>query len=262
MHEGIGQAVAYLRKFIPFRVRVGLVLGSGLGVVREQFRAVAEIPYGEIPHFPISTVHGHVGRLIVGRRGTHRVLIMDGRVHRYEGYSFEKVTFPIAVLHKLGVTTAIITNAAGAVNRRLVPGDIMLITDHIDLMWQGVSDVSSGPQAIHKPYYSKRLTEIALEIGASGSIPVKKGVLLAQTGPSYETRAEVEFARKSGADAATMSTVPEVTVCHMLGISVLGLSVITNVAASHGSGHEDVVSSAEEAGRNLGRLIVGILGKM
>jgi purine-nucleoside phosphorylase len=262
MHEGVDQAAAYLRKFIPFRARVGLILGSGLGVVREQFRAVAEIPYGEIPHFPVSTVHGHVGRLIVGRRGAHKVLIMDGRVHRYEGYSFEKVTFPIAVLHKLGVTTAIITNAAGAVNRRLTPGDIMLITDHIDLMWQGVSDVSRSPQAIHKPYYSRRLIEVAREVGARERIPVEKGVLLAQTGPSYETRSEVEFARKSGADAATMSTIPEVTVCHMLGLSVLGLSVITNVAASHGSGHEDVVSSAGQAGHDLGRLIVGILGKI
>jgi purine-nucleoside phosphorylase len=253
------EAAGYLRKSIPFRVKTGIVLGSGLGTVRKGFQTVRSFDYGEIPHFPVSTVQGHKGRLILAKRGRHGVLIMDGRVHRYEGYSLSEVTFPVRVFRRLGVSTMIITNAAGAVSTRLAPGDIMLIEDHIDLMWKGVAELCQGPQVMHRRYYSRALTDLAHDTGVARGIPVKRGVLMATTGPSYETSSEVEFARKIGADAATMSTIPEVTVCHGLGIAVVGMSLITNVAASHMGGHDQVVGFAEKAGRDLQTLILGVI---
>jgi purine-nucleoside phosphorylase len=253
------EAAEYLRKSLPLRPKTGIVLGSGLGALREPFTPVRTFPYGDIPHFPVSTVRGHEGRLVVARRGRRGVVIMDGRVHRYEGYSFSTVTFPVRVFRKLGVSAMIVTNAAGSINVRFAPGDIMLIEDHIDLMWTGVSELASGPQVMHRPYYSGRLTALAGEIAAANRIPVKKGVLFATTGPSYETPAEVEFARKVGADAATMSTIPEVTLCHQLGMAVLGMSLITNVAASHMGGHEEVVGFAEKGSRDLRTIIAGVI---
>jgi purine-nucleoside phosphorylase len=145
------------------------------------------------------------------------------------------------------------------VSPRVRPGDVMLIDDHIDLIWRGVTEVSPGPQALRRPYYSKRMTDLAEEVARTKGIAAKRGVLLATTGPQYETKREVEFARKMGADSVTMSTVPEVTVCHELGISVIGLSLITNVAASHAGGHAQVIGFAETASRNLRELVLGVL---
>ncbi len=251
-------AAGYIRRSVPFRARLGVILGSGLGGVREAFRTVRAFPYGEIPHFPVSSVPGHMGRLILGSRGKLKAFIMDGRVHLYEGYSFGKVTFPVHVLRELGVSAMIITNAAGGVSPKLKPGDLMLIEDHVDLMWKGVPDMSDGPQSWHRPYYSRRLSEKADEVAIRVGINLKRGVLVASTGPSYESRAEVEFARKIGADAATMSTVPEVTVCHRLGMAVLGLSLITNLAPAGGSGHDEVVQAARKGSKNLQKLILEI----
>lgn len=253
------EAAEYLRKSLPLRPKTGIVLGSGLGKAREAFTPVGTFAYRDIPHFPVSTVRGHEGRLIVAKRGRRGVILMDGRVHRYEGYSQSTVTFPVRVFRKLGVSAMIITNAAGSVSSRLTPGDIMLIEDHIDLMWTGVSELSKGPQVMRRPYYSRRLTDLADDVATANGIPVKKGVLFATTGPSYETPSEVEFARKAGADAATMSTIPEVTLCHQLGIAVLGMSLITNVAASHMGGHEEVVGFAEKGSRQLRTILAGVI---
>ena len=205
----VAMAVDFIRRSVPFHVRLGIILGSGLGEARDAFRIVRTFRYEEIPHFPVSTVPGHMGRLIVGSKGKLRVYIMDGRVHRYEGYSFERVTLPVVVLRELGVSTMIVTNAAGAVSRRFAPGDVMLIADHIDLMWKGVPQLSGRPHIWHRPYYSERLTELAAELGLRMGIRTKRGVLLATPGPSYESRSEAEFARKIGADAVTMSTIPD-----------------------------------------------------
>jgi purine-nucleoside phosphorylase len=256
------EAAQYLRRSVPYRVRTAIVLGSGLGNVRKAFETLEVFPYKTIPHFPVSTVRGHSGRLVLGKRNKARVMIMEGRVHRYEGYSFNQVTFPVRVFSELGVTVMIITNAAGSISRRLQPGDIMLIEDHVDLMWTGVPGLTHGPQAIHKPYYAKGLLDIAEKVAVDEGIPAKRGVLIAGTGPSYETPAEVSFSRKIGGDAATMSTIPEVTLCHQLGIAVLGVSVITNVAASHGGGHEEVIDSARKGSRHLKRLILGVINSM
>jgi purine-nucleoside phosphorylase len=257
--EQVEDACRYIRRSVPFTVKTGIILGSGLGGVCRAFETVGEFSYRLIPHFPVSTVKGHRGRLVVGKRGRLKAFIMDGRVHRYEGYPIDRVTFPVSVLHRLGVSTMVITNAAGAVSPRLLPGDIMLIQDHLDLMWETASEVASGPQVWRRPYYSKCLLDLALGLGRNLGIPVKKGVLLATTGPSYETRAEVEFARQVGADAATMSTIPEVMRCHQLGMAVLGMSLITNVAASHQASHEEVIVSAARGSNDLQRLILAVV---
>jgi purine-nucleoside phosphorylase len=256
------EAAAYLKATMPFRVRTGIILGSGLGIVRRAFETVHTVPYEKIPHFPVSTVQGHSGRLVLGKLGRKHIFIMEGRVHRYEGYPYRLVTFPVRVLRRLGVGLMIISNAAGAVSKRFKPGDIMLIEDHIDLMWKGVPGISKGPQAVHKPYYSSRLLDIAAEVAVAEGVKAGRGVLIARTGPSYETVSEVDFSRKVGADAATMSTIPEVTLCRQLGIAVLGLSVITNVAGTHGGGHEAVIDFAEKGSRDLRRLILGVLDRV
>jgi purine-nucleoside phosphorylase len=256
------EAARYLRRSMPARVKTGIVLGSGLGGVRKAFETLDVFPYQSIPNFPVSTVRGHSGRLVLGKHNRARVIIMEGRVHRYEGYSFNQVTFPVRVFRELGVSMMIITNAAGSISNRLAPGDIMLIEDHVDLMWTGVPGLTKAPQAIHKPYYSKRLLDLADRVAVEVGIPAKRGVLVAGTGPSYETPAEVSFSRKIGGDAATMSTIPEVTLCHQLGMAVLGVSVITNVAASHGGGHEEVIGFARKGSHHLKRLILGVIDSM
>jgi purine-nucleoside phosphorylase len=256
----IDEASGYLRRRIPYRPRLAVVLGSGLGGVREAFRTVRAFPYRTVPHFPVSTVHGHRGELVLAARGGLRAWIMDGRIHVYEGHAPGRVTFPAAVLARLGTGTMIITNAAGAVGGGLSPGDIMLIEDHVDLMWKRVHGLTGLPEVRHKPYYSKRLLDLAERIAREKKVAASRGVLLAATGPAYETRSEVEFARKIGADAATMSTIPEVTLCHRLGVAVLGMSLITNVAAQPKGGHEEVLASARRGSSNLEKLILAVAG--
>jgi purine-nucleoside phosphorylase len=255
----INEAAAFLRKGLTSRARFGVVLGSGLGEVRSAFRIRRRIDYAAIPNFPVSTVAGHRGELLLGERGGKRAWIMDGRVHRYEGHSFSRITLPARVLGALGVKTMIITNSAGGVGPGIEPGDLMLIEDHIDLLWGSLRELSHEPAVVHKPYYSRNLIELAEEVARRAGLGVKRGVLLATTGPTYETRTEADFARKVGADAVSMSTVPEVTVCHQLGISVLGVSLITNLAAQHVGGHQKVIDFAAVASKNLSTLISGVI---
>jgi purine-nucleoside phosphorylase len=262
MDEAEGTAAAYLRSRVPYSAGLGIVLGSGLGGIRRAFRTARAFPYGDIPGFPVSTVHGHKGELVLAGRGGVRVWIMDGRVHRYEGHDYLRVTFPVRVLARLGVKAMVITNAAGAISPGLRPGDIMLIRDHIDLMWNAVPELSSGPRVRHRPYYSRRMLDIAEEVARKIGVKAQRGVLLAATGPCYETRSEVEFARKIGADAATMSTIPEVTECHRLGIAVMGMSLVTNVAAQPKGGHDEVLVSARRGSRNLEKMILALAGRI
>ena len=258
----IAEASGFLRERIPYRPGLGVILGSGLGGVRKAFRTVRAFPYRSIPHFPVSTVHGHRGELVLAERGGLRAWIMDGRVHIYEGRDPGRVTLPATVLARLGAGTMIITNAAGAISDRLSPGDIMLIEDHIDLMWKGAHGLTGLPQVRHRPYYSKLMLDLAERMAREKRVPASRGVLLAGTGPAYETKSEVEFARKIGADAATMSTIPEGTVCHRLGVTILGMSLITNVAARPKGGHEEVLVSARRGSRNLEKLILAVAGEL
>lgn len=257
-HE-VREAAAHLARGLRSRARFGIVLGSGLGEVRSAFRIKRRVGYGDIPNFPVSTVAGHRGELLLGERGRKRAWIMDGRVHRYEGHSFSRITLPVRVLAALGVRTMIITNSAGGVGPGIEPGDLMLIDDHINLLWGSLQELSHRPAVVHKPYYSSKLIKLAEDVARREGVAVKKGTLLATTGPTYETRAEVGFVRGVGADAVSMSTVPEVTVCHQLGVSVLGVSLITNLAAHHGGGHEKVIDFAARASKNLRKLISGVI---
>jgi purine-nucleoside phosphorylase len=257
--QEVQEAAEFLGRGLTARARFGVVLGSGLGDVRSAFRVRRRIDYAGIPHFPASTVAGHRGELLLGERGGKRAWIMDGRVHRYEGHSFSRITLPVRVLAALGVRTMIITNSAGGVGPGIEPGDLMIIDDHIDLLWGSLRELSHEPAVVHKPYYSRKLIGLAEDVARREKVKVKKGTLLATTGPTYETRAEVAFVRGVGADAVSMSTVPEVTVCHQLGLCVLGVSLITNLAAHHGGGHQKVIDFAAGASENLSRLITGVI---
>ncbi len=249
----VDEAADFLKARIPGGFRIGVVLGSGLGRVCEAFEILSRVKYHDIPFFPIPTVKGHEGEILVGKRKRRMVIIMRGRVHFYEGYTCDRITFPIRVLHRLGVRGMVITNSAGAVGATLKPGDLMLIEDHIGVFWNPVFNVPGYPGG--KTYYSKRLIALAEGIGLQKGLPIKRGVLFGWKGPTYETPAEAKLSRDLGGDAVTMSTIPEVICCNMLGIEVLGISLITNVAASHKVGHNGVVDFAERMSRNLGILI-------
>ena len=232
----LDEAVRLIESRTKARPRVGLVLGSGLGAFAKTLDEAIAIPYGEIPHFPVSTAIGHKGELVIGLCGGVPVAVMAGRVHYYEGYSPAEVVFPVRVLGRFGVTTLVLTNAAGTVNPDYQPGELMVIEDHINYMGMnplvGPNDDALGLRFFDlSEAYDPELREIAAAAGAAAGVTVRKGVYIAFTGPSYETPAEIRMARTLGADAVGMSTVPEVIAARHMGIRVLGLSCITNMAA-------------------------------
>jgi len=250
--------------------RVAVVLGSGLGGVAETLQDGVEIPYSEIPHFVSSTVQGHEGKLLIGSIGGVDVALMKGRVHFYEGYSMDQVTLPIRVFNLLGITSLILTNAAGGAAPHLAPGSLMAITDHINLMGdnplRGPNDDRFGPRfpdmtAAYTPSYLEAAHAVAREI----DVVLFEGVYMALRGPSYETPAEIRMMRKLGADAVGMSTVPEVIVARHCGMKVLAVSCITNIAAGMSSAqidHSEVMVVGERAGKQLSELIVRLIPKI
>jgi purine-nucleoside phosphorylase len=216
--------------------RIALVLGSGLGGFVDELEDAVAIPYGEIPGFSASTAEGHAGRLVIGKVDKVPVMAMQGRVHFYEGYSLEEVTFPIRTFKLLGIKTLVLTNAAGGINVQLRQGALMVISDHLNLMGvnplRGVNDERFGPRFPDmSEVYSRKLQEAATEEARSLGIDVRRGIYAALTGPSYETPAEIHMLRSFGADAVGMSTVPEAIVAKQMGMDVLGISCITNMAA-------------------------------
>jgi len=250
--------------------RVAVVLGSGLGGVADTLQDGVEIPYSEIPHFVSSTVPGHEGKLLIGSIGGVDVALMKGRVHFYEGYSMEQVTLPIRVFSLMGITSLILTNAAGGTAPHLSPGSLMAITDHINAMGdnplRGPNDERFGPRfpdmtAAYTPSYLEAAHAIAREI----DVVLFEGVYMALRGPSYETPAEIRMMRKFGADAVGMSTVPEVIVARHCGMKVLAVSCITNIAAGMSSAkidHSEVMVVGERAGKQLSELIVRLIPKI
>lgn len=236
-----------------FNPEVGLVLGSGLGFFAEdRIDCAGRLPYGEIERFPVSTVPGHSGQFVYGWLGGKRVLCMQGRFHYYEGYTMEQLTLPIQLMHKVGVQTLVVTNAAGGINPEYAPGDFMLLRDHINFLGTNplIGDLSeSGTRfpdmsAVYNPELRIKLRDWAESKGRK----LKEGVYLATTGPSFETPAEIRAFATLGADAVGMSTVPEAIVARKLGLRVLGISCITNAAAglSRSSlSHEEVSETAE-----------------
>jgi purine-nucleoside phosphorylase len=250
--------------------RVAVVLGSGLGGVAETLQDGVEIPYSEIPHFVSSTVQGHEGKLLIGSIGGVDVALMKGRVHFYEGYSMDRVTLPIRVFNLMGITSLILTNAAGGAAPHLAPGSLMAITDHINLMGdnplRGPNDERFGPRfpdmtAAYTPSYLEAAHAVAREI----DVVLFEGVYMALRGPNYETPAEIRMMRKLGADAVGMSTVPEVIVARHCGMKVLAVSCITNIAAGMSSAqidHSEVMVVGERAGKQLAELIVRLIPRI
>jgi purine-nucleoside phosphorylase len=257
--DKIINACDFLKAKYKHTPKLGLILGSGLGVLADEIENPVKIPYQDIPDFPVSTVEGHAGQLVLGRLGGFEVVAMQGRFHYYEGYSFERVTFPVRVMKGLGVETLIVTNAAGGINESFSPGDLMLISDHINNMGAnpliGPNDDRLGVRFPDmSEAYSKELRELAKNTAEKISLEVKEGVYVAFTGPTYETPAEIRAFRLLGADAVGMSTVPEVIVARHSGLKVLGISCITNMAAGildQPLSHDEVIETTERVKANF-----------
>ncbi len=218
------------------RPKLALVLGSGLGAFARELSSAQAIPYDEIPHFPPSTVAGHAGRMVIGTFAGTTLLVMSGRVHAYEGYSAREVAFPVRVLGSLGISTLVVTNAAGAVNKAFKPGDLMIITDHLNLTAKnplvGPDEPELGPRFPDMTEaYSPKLKKICEDAAYRIGLNMRKGVYAGLLGPSYETPAEIRMLRTLGADAVGMSTVLEVIAANQMDIKVLGISCMTNMAA-------------------------------
>lgn len=236
MHARIQETVAAIVARCSGRPALGMILGSGLGAYADTFKNRTVIPFEELPHFHQSRVVGHSGNLVLGEADGVPAVALQGRVHYYQGCSISEVAYPARVLGCLGIRQLIVTNAAGGINTGFKPGDLMLITDHINLMGAnpliGENIDALGPRFPDmSEAYSKAMREIALRVGKERGIPLRQGVYIALAGPSYETPAEIRVCRALGADAVGMSTVPEVIVAAHMGIRVLGISCITNMAA-------------------------------
>lgn len=273
--EQYEEAADYIRHRTRHRPGVGLVLGSGLNSLAEAVEAADTILYQEVPHFPATTVTGHVGRLILGRLEGVAVITMQGRAHFYEGYPIQQIAFPIRVMQVMGVETLIVTNAAGGLNPAFHPGDLMLIADQINLPGMaglnplvGPNDPTLGPRFPDMSQaYDPGLRHIARQVAHEQSIPLHEGVYVGLGGPSFETPAEIRFLRLIGADAVGMSTVSEVTVARHGGLRVLGISGISNVATGEPTtgqetSHEEVLAAGQQIVPRLTALIRGVLARM
>lgn len=264
------ETTEFLKSRIKSEPTVGIILGSGLGNLVDYIKVDTKISYQDIPFFPVSTVMGHSGKLVFGNIASKSVVAMQGRVHYYEGLSMQEVTYPVRVMKFLGIKYLIVSNAAGGVNPKFEPGDLMLIVDHINLMpenpLRGPNDDALGPRfpSMHNAY-DRDLRQLALSVAAELGIPLQQGVYVALQGPNLETPAEYLFIRTIGGDAVGMSTVPEVIVANHMGIKVLGFSVITNVANPYDpmeTTHEEVLKAANKAGKKLIKLVSAAIGRL
>ena len=256
-------AVAFILSQTKLKPKIGLVLGSGLGAFADDLTEAARFPYAHIPSFPRSTAIGHAGQLVIGRSGDVPVAVMQGRVHLYEGYSAAEVAFPTRVLGRMGIGALILTNAAGGINLEYGQGALVILRDHINLQGQnpltGANDERFGPRFPDMTYtYAKHYREIALEEAKKLKIPPREGVYAALLGPNYETPAEIRYLRAIGADLVGMSTIPEAIAARHMGINVLAISCVTNMAAGileQPLNHEEVL----EVGRRVTGQFVALL---
>lgn len=262
-YEQAEQAAAAIRERCTLAPSIGLVLGSGLGGFAGHLTDAVAIPYAEIPHFPCATVEGHSGRLVLGRFAGVPLAVMQGRVHGYEGYTPQQVVFPMRVLARLGIGTVVLTNAAGAIRSDLSPGELVLIADHINFTGvnplAGPNDARLGPRFCDmSEAYSYRLRALARQAAISEDITLHEGVYLAVPGPSFETPAEIRAFRTLGADLVGMSTVHESIAARHLGMEVLGLSAVTNMAAgmlAQPIDHAEVMEVGAQVQQRLERLL-------
>ncbi len=270
LHQPLKEAAEFIRGRLSGKPEIGLILGSGLGVLADLIEQPLTIPYGEIPHFPVSTVAGHAGELVIGTIAGRQVIMMKGRFHLYEGYEEAQVTFPVRVMKLLGIEKLIVTNAAGGVNRSFQPGDLMMITDHINLMGRsplvGPNLDEFGPRFPDMTEaYSRALRKVLKDTADELGIQLQEGVYAAMLGPAYETPAEIRMLQTIGADAVGMSTVPEVIVARHAGIEVLGISCITNMAAGildQPLRHDEVVETAERVKEQFLKLVLNVIPKL
>jgi len=270
----VEHAARIIRARITVEPRVALVLGSGLGQLADEFQDAVAIPYEDISGFVSSTAEGHAGRLVAGKLENIPLLAMQGRVHYYEGYSLQEVTFPIRTFRVLGIRTLILTNAAGGINVELNQGGLMVISDHLNLMGvnplRGPNDEEFGPRFPDmSEVYSRELQEVVVVEARAMGVEVRRGIYAALSGPSYETPAEIHMLRTFGADAVGMSTVPEAIVARQMGMEVLGISCITNMAAGISDqpiNHDEVMETGNRVKEAFGGLLkrvivrVGTLG--
>lgn len=268
--DKVQEAVQFLKSHTPARPAIAIVLGSGLGGLGEQLAEATIIPYRDIPNFPRSTVEGHSGNLVVGKVSQVAVAVMQGRVHYYEGYSMKEITFPTKVLAMFGVKRLLLTNAAGGINRRFKPGQLMVLEDHLNLqctnpLW-GPNENRWGPRFFDMTEaYDPKMRKIVLATAKKLKLRIHRGVYAALTGPSYETPAEIRMLRTLGADAVGMSTVPEVITANHMGIKCLGISCISNMAAGvlrQKINHEEVMLTGERVQGDIIRLLRAVLPKI
>ncbi|MEA3307938.1 MAG: purine-nucleoside phosphorylase [Chloroflexota bacterium] len=269
--EDFQATAAVIRQRTSLEPKIGMILGSGLNHLADSIEDATIIPYQELPNYPVSTVQGHAGRLVLGTLANRPVMVMQGRGHFYEGYPITQVGFPIRVMQVLGVKTLIVTNAAGGVNITYKPGEVMIIHDHINLLGMAGQNPLYGPNIDElgprfpsmNEAYTPALREKACEIARENGIPYHKGVYICLAGPSFETLADVRFLRAIGVDAVGMSTVPEVITARHGGMQVLGLSGITNsLVGEEGApppNHEEVLEAGVQLVPRLETLVRGIL---
>ena len=268
--EAIDRVAGVILSKIKNQPRIGLILGTGLGGLAEAVQQPTVIAYSELPNWPISTVTGHVGRLVVGELDGQALLVMQGRVHYYEGYDMTQVTLPVRVMQRLGIEILIVTNAAGAIHPNFVPGDVMLITDHLNLVGMAGLNPLIGPNLDEfgprfpdmSQAYDRALCELARKVAKENKLVLHEGVYVGLSGPSFESPADLRFLRLAGADSVGMSTVPEVIVARHGGTRVLGFSGISNKANLDGNtvtSHEEVLESGRVIVPKLETLIRGVL---
>ena len=269
------EAAAFIRSRTSQQPTVGLVLGSGLGPLAEQISGAETIAYADIPHFPVSTVQGHAGQLVIGQLAGVTVCAMQGRFHFYEGYSAQQITLPVRVMQRLGIKTLILTNAAGGVNPDFQVGDIMVMEDHINLTGMAGFNPLRGPNLEEfgprfppvNRVYTKQLRDLTQAVAAEQGMTLRKGVYFWLSGPNFETPAEIRMLRLIGADAVGMSTVPEAVVAHHAGMEVLALSTITNACIDQMDSnseptHEEVVAAGKVIVPRLTQLLLGVLARI
>jgi purine-nucleoside phosphorylase len=266
----IAESVSYIRGQTDHAAPIGLILGTGLGALADEMTVTGEVPYDAIPHFPVSTVESHSGKLLFGELGRKKVIAMQGRFHFYEGYDMKQVTFPVRVLKELGIEILIVSNASGGVNPQFSTGDLVMITDHINLQGRnpliGGNDNDLGPR-FPDMYncYDSNLQDLAEQTAIDEKIPLRRGVYVSVTGPNLETSAEYRMVRILGGDLVGMSTVPEVIVARHQGTRVLGFSIVTDMGlpdAPEPCTIESVLAAAAKAEPKLTRLVQKTIERM
>lgn len=266
----IDEIADVIKKKISIEPRIGMILGSGLNGLADSVQNPVHIPYSDLPNFPVSTVHGHVGRFVIGELEGKPVIVMQGRIHYYEGYTMGEITLPVRVMHRLGVHSLFVTNAAGGVNADFVPGDVMLITDQLNLMGMSGLNPLMGPNLdeigprfpdMSQPY-DREYCELARMVAKDNKLTLREGVYAGLSGPSFESPADLRFLSLAGADAVGMSTVPEVIVARHGGMRALGLSGISNKANLDGSTittHEEVIEAGRIITPKIETIVRGVL---